>query len=189
MSHEQRIAFLLSLLALAAGVWYWQQPVSDTPADAPANDAGTGLLESAMNAAASALGLWHAPAQYAGAIANAEAAYGLPVGLLERLLYQESHYRADIISGAKQSSAGAQGIAQFMPATAAAYGVDPLDAFASINAAARMLRDLYRQFGNWPEALAAYNWGSGNVKRKGLDAAPAETRNYYASILADTGLA
>jgi ABC-type multidrug transport system fused ATPase/permease subunit len=152
---------------------------------------GPGLLESVVNTVSDAvvgtLGLWRAPAQYAGAIADAEAAYGLPAGLLERLLWQESHYRADIISGAVSSSAGAKGIAQFMPATAVQYGVDPLDPFAAIDGAGRYLRDLYRQFGNWTEALAAYNWGPGNVRRKGLAAAPAETRNYYTGILADVG--
>lgn len=53
----------------------------------------------------------------------------------------------------------------------------------------RRRRHLYRQTGDWAQALAAYNWGIGNVRRKGLAAAPAETRNYYAGILADIGLA
>jgi soluble lytic murein transglycosylase-like protein len=191
---SQRLALLLSLVAIAAGVWYWRQPAQDTAPRVPFepdDTAGPGLLESVVNTVSDAvvgtLGLWRAPAQYAGAIADAETAYGLPAGLLERLLWQESRYRADIISGAVSSSAGAKGIAQFMPATAVQYGVDPLDPFAAIDGAGRYLRDLYRQFGNWTEALAAYNWGPGNVRRKGLAAAPAETRNYYTGILADVG--
>lgn len=129
------------------------------------------------------------PEQYRGAIAQAEAANGIPSGLLARLLWQESRYRADIISGATRSPVGAVGIAQFMPATAAEWGVNPLDPFQSIDGAGRYLAWLYRRLGGWAEALAAYNWGIGNVQRKGLAAAPAETRTYYASILQDVGLA
>lgn len=113
--------------------------------------------------------------------------HGLPRDLLARLLWQESRYREDIITGRTRSSVGALGIAQFMPATAADFGVDPLEPFQAIEGAARYLGQLFRQFGNWPEALAAYNWGPGNVKRKGLAAAPLETRNYYTQILADIG--
>jgi soluble lytic murein transglycosylase-like protein len=125
------------------------------------------------------------PEQYRGAIKTAEANNGLPDGLLSRLLYQESHFRADIISGATRSSAGALGIAQFMPATAQQMGINPLDPYAAIPAAARYLRQLYDQFGSWQQALAAYNWGPGNVARKGLTAAPQETRNYVTQITSD----
>jgi len=75
-----------------------------------------------------------------------------------------------------------------MPATAAEMGIDPLDPFAAIDAAARYLRSLYRQTGAWDKALAAYNWGIGNVQRKGIARAPTETQNYFRQILADIGL-
>jgi len=84
---------------------------------------------------------------------------------------------------------GALGIAQFMPATAADLGIDPLDPFQAIDGAGRYLASLYRMFGNWTQALAAYNWGAGNVQRKGLTNAPAETVAYYSSILADVNAA
>lgn len=142
-------------------------------------------MDKIIQKAASLTGAWHPPAQYAGAIAAAEDAHGIPRDMLARLLYQESRYRADIISGAKRSPVGAMGIAQFMPATAAELGIDPLDPFQAIPAAARYLRQLFQRFGNWTEALAAYNWGMGNVSRKGLAKAPEETRNYYGQILAD----
>jgi len=131
---------------------------------------------------------WQPPgraAPYLAAIAAAEDSNGIPRNLLARLLYQESRFREDIISGATSSPAGALGIAQFMPATAAEFGLNPLDPYASIAAAGRYLAQLYRRFGNWPEALAAYNWGQGNVSRKGLAAAPLETRNYVAQITGD----
>lgn len=137
------------------------------------------------------LSMWNVekiPLQYRDAVMAAEARYGLPAGMLGRLLWQESRYREDIITGRTKSSAGALGIAQFMPATAREMGIDPLDAFASIDAAGRYLGRLFASLGSWDKALAAYNWGIGNVRSKGLDAAPAETRKYFSQILADLGL-
>ena len=127
-------------------------------------------------------------APYAEKIAQVENAQGLPAGLLGRLLYQESRFRPDIISGKVKSPVGALGIAQFMPATAKDVGVDPLDSFASIDAAGRYLKKLYTLTGSWANALASYNWGVGNVLRKGLGAAPAETKQYVAQISADVNL-
>jgi len=167
--------------------WSMDQAGSDgQPADATTTTDTTtaDILDMVTSTVKSALGLWHAPA-----IADAESRYSIPTGMLERLLYQESHYRADVISGAKRSSVGALGIAQFMPATAADLGIDPLDPFQAIDGAGRYLASLYRMFGNWTQALAAYNWGAGNVQRKGLTNAPAETVAYYSSILADVNAA
>lgn len=126
-----------------------------------------------------------AAAPYTDAIRAAEAKYQLPDSLLARVLHQESRFRPDIINGSTTSTAGAQGIAQFMPATAADLGIDPLDPFQAIPAAGKYLRQLFDRLGSWDRALAAYNWGIGNVQRKGLDAAPLETRNYVSQVLAD----
>ena len=63
------------------------------------------------------------------------------------------------------SPAGAQGVAQFMPATASDLGVDPLDPAQAIPAAGKYLRQQYDRFGGWTQALAAYNAGPGNVSR------------------------
>ena len=74
------------------------------------------------------------------------------------------------------SPAGAQGIAQFMPGTAAAYGLDdPFDAPAAIDAQAHLMSDLLRQFGSVPLALAAYNAGPG--AGGGLRLRPADPRD------------
>lgn len=143
------------------------------------------FTDNIVNPIKSALGLWRAPDKYAGAIESAENAYSIPTGVLERLLFQESHYREDIINGIVKSRVGAVGIAQFMPATARDFGINPLDPFQSIDAAGKYLGQLFNRFGNWSEALAAYNWGMGNVQRKGLQNAPAETVAYYSNILGD----
>jgi soluble lytic murein transglycosylase-like protein len=174
-----------ALVAVAAW-WMFKQSQEDADDEGGAlEDIGDSIVSSAV----SVLGLWRAPERYAVAIADAERANGLPAFMLERLLYQESRYREDIITGAKRSPVGALGIAQFMPATAAEMRIDPLNPAQAIPAAARYLASLYRRFGNWSEALAAYNWGQGNVSRKGLEAAPRETRNYYSQILADVNSA
>ena len=69
------------------------------------------------------------------------------------------------------SPAGAAGIAQFMPATAAAYGLgDPFDPEAAIDAQAHLMSDLLEQFGDTALALAAYNAGAGAGRRLRLRA-------------------
>lgn len=119
-------------------------------------------------------------------IDSAESA-GVPPDVLYRLLNQESRFRPDIISGATRSPVGAVGIAQFMPATAIEWlgSVEAaLDPQKAIPGAAKYLAWLIRKFnGNLKAAVAAYNWGIGNVQKKGLDNAPQETRNYVAAIL------
>jgi len=130
--------------------------------------------------------------KYRPAISAAEIENGIPRGLLARLLYQESRYRTDIITGTTRSRTGAVGIAQFMPATAAEMGVNPLDPFSSINGAARYLARMFKQFGRWDYALMAYNWGPGNVAsyiRSGYGTRgqeiPKETTDYVAQITKD----
>lgn len=129
--------------------------------------------------------------KYAPYIAVAERKYGIPDGMLLRLIRQESHFRTDIITGTKESPVGALGIAQFMPATAKEMGVNPLDPIASIDAAARYLVKIKGWVaGDWTKTVAAYNWGAGNVNRAvknygpaWLAHAPAETQNYVRVIV------
>lgn len=125
-------------------------------------------------------------APYVDAMHRAEQRHGIPSDMLVRLAWQESRFRRDIIEGRKVSSAGAVGIMQIVPKWHP--NVNPLDPFASIDYAAGYLAQLYRQFGTWAEALAAYNWGPGNLRKYGLARAPLETRNYYGQILADLGM-
>ena len=85
------------------------------------------------------------------------------------------------------SSAGAIGIAQFMPGTAAGLGVDPWDPEASLAAAARLMRSYLDRFGDYALALAAYNAGPGAVEQYGGVPPYAETQTYVARILGAQG--
>lgn len=174
-------------------------PPADTASDSTPSAAlelgGLGMLTGFGDAASTSANdmtkifrLPAAAAPYAMQIDQAEQFYGLPQSLLGRVLYQESRFRPEIIDGTKRSSTGAIGIAQFMPATARELGVNPLDPYDSIDGAARYLRKLYDATGDWTAALAAYNWGIGNVTRKGIDAAPLETRNYIEQITRDVSV-
>jgi len=100
--------------------------------------------------------------------------------LLAAQLYAESGFNPFA-----RSPAGAEGIAQFMPGTADAYGLaDPYDTEAAIDAQAHLMSDLLKQFGGKVAlALAGYNAGAGAVARYGGVPPYAETRAYVARIL------
>jgi hypothetical protein len=86
------------------------------------------------------------------------------------------------------SSAGAQGIAQFIPSTAAAYGLrDPFDPVEAIDAQAHLMSDLIRQLGSPQLALAAYNAGPAPVEACRCVPAIPETTAYVSRILALLG--
>ena len=108
---------------------------------------------------------------------------GVPPIILAALLRAESGYDRWAVS-----PAGAQGIAQFMPATARGMGLrDPFDPVQAIPAAGRLLGGHLRTFGSVPLALAAYNAGSGAVRRYRGVPPFAETRAYVARIMAIAG--
>jgi peptidoglycan DL-endopeptidase CwlO len=110
----------------------------------------------------------------------AEAANGIPTDLLARQGWQESDF-----DPAATNPSGAAGIMQFEPATAAQFGVDPLNPASAIPGAAQYLSQLHNQFGSWTLALAAYDAGPGNVTKYGGVPPFAETQNYVAKILVD----
>lgn len=181
---------IIGAIAIVGMVYWWRNQQGQVDSENDSAFDGLDSLGETMTSIANKL--WTPPAAakpYLAAIAAAEQRYNLPTNLLARLLHQESRFRQDIITGKTKSAAGAVGIAQFMPATAKQFGINPLDPFASIDAAGRYLKQLYGRFGTWEKALASYNWGQGNVSRKGLENAPTETKNYFSQILADLGMA
>lgn len=92
-------------------------------------------------------------------IENAAAAAGIDASIVDAVAFKESTYNPNV-----KSSAGALGLMQLMPTTAKGLGVtNPLDATQNANAGAKMLAGLYKTYGSWELALAAYNGGSGLV--------------------------
>jgi soluble lytic murein transglycosylase-like protein len=86
------------------------------------------------------------------------------------------------------SPAGAQGVAQFMPSTAASYGLaNPYDPVAAIDAEAHLMHDLLVQFGSPELALAAYNAGPAPVEACHCIPPYPETQAYVTRILALIG--
>jgi hypothetical protein len=121
----------------------------------------------------------YVPAAYAGDLSRAAQRWNVSAALLGAQLYAESGFNPFAVS-----PAGARGIAQFMPGTARDYGLsNPFDAGSSIDAQAHLMRDLLREFGSVPLALAAYNAGSRRVHECGCVPAIPETRAYVAKIL------
>ncbi len=119
------------------------------------------------------------PAEYRAPLRGAARRWSVPAGLLAAQLEAESGFDPRAVS-----PAGALGIAQFMPATAAAYGLrDPFDPEAAIDAQGHLMADLLARFGSPALAVAAYNAGPGAVAA--CDCVPAipETQAYVARIL------
>ncbi|HEX2397317.1 MAG TPA: transglycosylase SLT domain-containing protein [Solirubrobacteraceae bacterium] len=153
---------------------------------APCSPAGeSGGLESTAggeaDGAASGEGLpSFVPGRYRAPIMRSAARWNVSGALLAAQLMAESGFDAGAVS-----PAGAQGIAQFMPGTAASYGLrNPFDAEAAIDAQAHLMSDLLRRFRSVPLALAAYNAGPGAVSACRCAGPYAETRAYVARILA-----
>jgi hypothetical protein len=119
------------------------------------------------------------PSRYREPLARAASRWDVPAAVLAAQLLAESNFNPLAVS-----PAGASGIAQFMPATAAAYGLgNPFDPAAAINAQGHLMSDLLRQFGDVSLALAAYNAGPAPVSACNCVPPYAETQAYVARIL------
>ncbi|ENE9955255.1 lytic transglycosylase domain-containing protein [Klebsiella pneumoniae] len=119
----------------------------------------------------------------AGEFGALEGKYGLPAGLLSSVAGTESGGDPFAVS-----PKGAKGPFQFMDGTARDLGLKGMDVYdphKSADAAARYLRYLLDATGgDLEKALASYNWGLGNVQKKGMDNLPSETRNYVPKVMA-----
>lgn len=138
------------------------------------------VLPSATPPASSSLDLTGRPSRasaYQSLFDAATAKYGLPRGILSAVAKAESGYDARA-----RSSAGAVGLMQIMPSTAAGLGVDPTDPVQAVDGAARILSGNLRKFGSVPLALAAYNAGGGAVSRYGGIPPFAETQSYVRKV-------
>jgi hypothetical protein len=115
---------------------------------------------------------------YSNLFTQAANRHGVDASLLAAVASQESNFNSQAVS-----SAGAQGLMQFMPATAAGLGVNALDPTSAINGAAKYLSSLTKQFGSTELALAAYNAGPGTVSKYGGIPPYAETQNYVRAVM------
>lgn len=117
---------------------------------------------------------------FARALETAAAATGLSPALLQAVEHQESGGNPNAVSGA-----GAIGLMQLMPGTAAALGVNPWDPAQNLLGGATYLADQLQHFGgNLPDALAAYNAGPGAVEAYGGLPPYAQTQHYVADVMA-----
>ena len=138
-----------------------QTPSPTTQAEAPAQDE---TVESPRD-------------PFCHALREAAESSEIPVPFFARLIWQESRFRSNEVS-----HAGARGVAQFMPETAAEVGLD--DPFKALPASARLLGKLRDDFGNLGLAAAAYNAGSGRIQKwlAKQSELPRETRDYVRII-------
>ena len=155
-----RVGLALCTLGLACGVAAAEPPAQPGPAPVTATESVNEALCRLIDGAAHQ--------------------HGVAADFLTNLIWRESSFRDRAMS-----PAGAQGIAQFMPGTAAERGLtDPFDPEQAIPEAARLIADLAARFGNLGLAAAAYNAGPGRVekwlaKEIGL---PAETRTFVLRV-------
>jgi cell wall-associated NlpC family hydrolase len=167
------------------------QSVYETPASIRrivSNDAGS-RFASAAYAASGASSLYGAGqsassaidglGNYSAEFTQNEQAFGLPSGLLAAVARTESGGNALAVS-----PAGAQGLMQLMPSTAAGLGVDPFDPTQAVRGAAQLLSGYLHKYSSVPLALAAYNAGPGAVDQYNGVPPYAETQNYVAKITA-----
>lgn len=159
--------------------------VPDGPDLSSASRIGSAAFTAGLTGGSGPVGsaLAQAPAQFRALFQQAEARYGVPATLLAAVAKQESGFNAGAVS-----PAGAIGLMQIMPGTAAGLKVNPRDPAQAVDGAARLLRDNLRTFGSTQLALAAYNAGPGAVQRYGGIPPYAETQNYIRRIMADRGV-
>ena len=152
-----------------------------TQGPAPCSDAGDAVGEGGGDGS-----LWgggglpgFVPARFRAPLLEAAARWNVSAALLAAQLMAESNFNPFATS-----SAGAEGIAQFIPGTAAAYGLDdPFDPVAAIEAQAHLMHDLIAQLGSPQLALAAYNAGPAPVEACGCVPSIPETTAYVSRIL------
>ncbi|WP_346621838.1 transglycosylase SLT domain-containing protein [Blastococcus montanus] len=136
------------------------------------------LPEATAASPAATAGTALAGVPYADLFTRAGSRHGVDPSLLAAVAKQESNFNSSAVS-----PAGAQGLMQFMPATARGLGVNPLDPGSAVDGAAKYLSTLAEQFGSTELALAAYNAGPGTVRRYGGVPPFPETQHYVRSVM------
>jgi hypothetical protein len=161
----------------------WHYGFDRSPA--PCSEAGNSATEAGGEGAApgGATLPSFVPSRFRDPLLDAASHWNVSAALLAAQLMAESNFNPFAVS-----SAGAQGIAQFIPSTAASYGLDdPFDPVAAIDAQAHLMSDLIRRLGSSELALAAYNAGPAPVEACHCIPSIPETTAYVSRILALLG--
>lgn len=156
---------------------YNQQQKNTTTSSKPTSGGSTSfqsLLDGAISAPSSSV------VDLDSIFERAASTYGVPLNLLKAVAKAESGFNPNAVS-----SCGAQGVMQLMPKTAASLGVtNSFDPEQNITGGAKYLSQMLNAFdGDTALALAAYNAGSGNVKKYGGVPPFKETQNYIRKVL------
>lgn len=167
--------------------WHYGFDAGPPPCSPAGNSVGTTARlvgTGADGALAGAVGLpAFVPTRFRAPLLRAATHWNVSAALLAAQLMAESNFNPFA-----SSPAGAQGIAQFIPSTASAYGLNnPFDPVEAIDAQAHLMSDLIRQFGSPQLALAAYNAGPAPVEACNCVPAIPETTAYVSRILALLG--
>jgi soluble lytic murein transglycosylase-like protein len=149
-------------------------PTATAPSTAPSGTASGPAADAAARLTAV---LPEAGKRWAGPIAEAATKHGVDPALLAALVRHESNFDPNV-----RSHAGAIGLGQLMPGTAAGLGVDPTDPVQNLDGAARYLKQQLDRFGSAELALAAYNAGPNRVAQAGGIPNITETRTYVARV-------
>lgn len=114
-------------------------------------------------------------------IKKASTRYDIPMNIIAGIIKQESDFNPKCTG-----RAGEYGLMQILPSTAAMLGLtkNQYDPTLNIDAGTKFIRDMYKQFPSWDLALAAYNWGPGNLKRNNMDYSKSkQVSAYVANVL------
>ena len=149
------------------------------PATAPMS---SGPMDVQASATPASTGPVAVPANMAPFFVAAGARYGISPTLLAAIARQESGFTPRAVS-----TAGAQGMMQLMPGTAAGLGITPFTPAQAVDGAAKLMSGYIRQFRSVPLALAAYNAGPGAVEGYGGVPPYPETQRYVAAIMTTLG--
>ena len=161
--------------------WHFGYTAGPAPCSQAGDAIGAGGGDGAVSGSAGLPSF--VPARFRAPLLRAAGQWNVSAALLAAQLMAESNFNPFAVS-----PAGAQGIAQFIPSTAASYGLrDPFDPVEAIDAQAHLMSDLIGRFGSPQLALAAYNAGPAPVEACHCVPAIPETTAYVSRILALLG--